>query len=76
MNLLKDDGSIPARIVKVHLVWPSTRLPSDILIRIGFWISLGGGIALTIVLPLLILIFGCFIAFVLMIFGGSLGALL
>ena len=62
MNLLKGDGTSPSRSIKVLLVWPQERLPSDILIRIGFWISLGGGIALTVVLPILLLIFGCIIA--------------
>lgn len=76
MTLLKNDGTIPARPVKVFLVWPQARLPSDILIRIGFWVCLGGGIALTVVLPVLLLIFGCVIGLGIMILGGSLGALM
>lgn len=79
MTLLKEDGTTPPKPIpasKVYLVWPHARLPSDILLRIGFWICLGGGIALTVVLPLLLMILGCIIIFALMIFGGSLGALL
>lgn len=76
MTLLKGDETISPRSIKVYLVWPQARLPSDILIRIGFWLCLGGGIALTVVLPILLLIFGCVMGLAIMILGGSLGALL
>ncbi len=82
MTLLKDDGTAPAKPQPKYMIvvnrWPVERQKEGLGLSFldGFWPVLGGGVALTIVLPIILLVAACLITFGITILGGSLGALL
>jgi hypothetical protein len=73
MTLLKDDGTVPTKTRRMIIeAWPDERLSTGIglSIRDGWYLGIGFGLALTIAIPFILLIFSLFILVILAIFGS------
>jgi hypothetical protein len=66
MTLLKGDGTLPEKIYKENI---------GLGIKDGWGFGIGFGLAMTIAVPFILLLFGCIIWVGLIIFGSSLGVI-
>lgn len=73
MSLLKEDGTTPGNSRKINVIaWPVERLPEGIGLSIkdGWYFGIGLGLALTVAVPLILLLSGLIIVVILAIFGS------
>lgn len=79
MALLKSDGTTPKPEPKtVILAWPTERLSQGLGLSLkdGWNFGTGFGLAMAIAVPLILLAISCVIGTLIVIGGGSLGALM
>jgi hypothetical protein len=72
MTLLKDDDSVPKKLHTVSIAsWPIERLPQGLGLSFsdGWYFGIGLGLALTVAVPIILLITGFIIGIILMIAG-------
>jgi hypothetical protein len=73
MTLLKNDETIPTKTHRMIIeAWPAERLSPGIGLSIkdGWNVGIGIGLALTIAVPFILLIFGLFSIIIIAIFGS------
>lgn len=79
MTLLKNDGTVIAKQNEVKVItWPTERMSEGLgfSVKDGWYMGIGFGLAMTIAVPLILLLISCIIGIGLSILGSSLGALL
>jgi hypothetical protein len=72
VNLLKNDGTTPEKLHKIYVInWPDNKQIS----KYGWYFGIGFGLAMTVAIPLILILFSCIVGIGLSILGNSLGAL-
>lgn len=78
MTLLKNDDTLPPKKNPVTVEsWPKHRMSEGIGLSIkdGWNVGIGFGLAMTIALPIIIILFACIIGIGLSILGSSLSSI-